>query len=152
MIAWFAKNSVAANLLMAVIIMAGLLTIQTELEMEVFPSSEPDRINVSVALRGATPEDVELGIATRIEEAVSDLEGIDTITSQSREGGTRVTIELEDGYDPRDMLDDIKGRVDAINGFPVDMEKPIISLAMRRFSVITLALAGVQSQEEIAQF
>jgi len=152
MIAWFAKNSVAANLLMAVIIMAGLLTIQTELEMEVFPSSEPDRINVSVALRGATPEDVELGIATRIEEAVSDLEGIDTITSQSREGGTRVTIELEDGYDPRDMLDDIKGRVDAINGFPVDMEKPIISLAMRRFSVITVALAGVQSQEEIAQF
>ncbi|HSG61443.1 MAG TPA: efflux RND transporter permease subunit [Pseudomonadales bacterium] len=152
MIAWFAKNSVAANLLMAVIIMAGLLTIQTELELEVFPSAEPDRINVSVALRGATPEDVELGIATRIEEAVSDLEGIDTITSQSREGGTRVTIELEDGYDPRNLLDDIKGRVDAINGFPIDMEKPIISLAMRSFSVITVAVAGTQSEDEIAQF
>lgn len=152
MIAWFAKNSVAANLLMACIVMAGILTIQTELKLEVFPSAEPDRINVSVALRGATPEDVELGIATRIEEAVSDLEGIDTITSQSREGGTRVTIELEDGYDPRDMLDDIKGRVDSINGFPVDMEKPIISLAMRRFSVITVALAGSQGEDEIAQF
>ncbi len=152
MIAWFAKNSVAANLLMACIVMSGILTIQTELELEIFPSAEPDTISVSVALRGATPEDVELGIATRIEESVSDLEGIDTITSQSREGGTRVTMELEDGYDPRNLLDDIKSRVDAINGFPADMEKPIISLAMRRFSVITVALAGSQSEDEIAQF
>lgn len=152
MIAWFAKNSVAANLLMAIIVMAGILSIKTELELEIFPSSEPQVINVSVALRGATPEDVELGIATRIEEAISDLEGVDMITSQSREGGTRISIELEDGYDPRDMLDDIKGRVDAINGFPVDMEKPIISLAIRRFSVITVAIAGPQQADEIAQF
>ncbi|MEY3017488.1 MAG: hypothetical protein RL336_623 [Pseudomonadota bacterium] len=152
MIAWFAKNSVAANLLMAVIVMAGILSIKTELELEIFPSSEPQVINVSVALRGATPEDVELGIATRIEEAISDLEGVDMITSQSREGGTRISIELEDGYDPRDMLDDVKGRVDAINGFPVEMEKPIISLAMRKFSVITVAIAGPQQADEIAQF
>jgi multidrug efflux pump subunit AcrB len=152
MIAWFARNSVAANLLMALIILGGFLSIKTELEMEVFPSIAPNQINISVALRAATPEDVELGVATRIEEALSDLEGIDTMTSISREGGTRVSLELLSDYDPRDMLDDVKSRVDAINGLPGDIEKPIISLAMRKFSVITVAIGGTQSQTELTEF
>jgi multidrug efflux pump subunit AcrB len=152
MIAWFARNSVAANLLMAVIILAGLLSIKTELELEVFPSTEPNMISINVGLRAATPEDVELGVATRIEEAVKDLEGIDTMTSISREGGTRVTLELLSDYDPREILDDVKGRVDAINGLPSDIEKPIVSLAMRKFSVITVAIAGNQSQTELTEF
>ena len=152
MIAWFARNSVAANLLMALIVLGGFLSIKTELEMEVFPSMTPNQINISVALRAATPEDVELGVATRIEEALSDLEGIDTMTSISREGGTRVSLELLSDYDPRDMLDDVKSRVDAINGLPGDIEKPIISLAMRKFSVITVAIGGTQSQTELTEF
>ena len=142
MIAWFARNPVAANLLMFGIIVGGLLTLKTELVLEVFPYSEPDTINISVPLRGATPEDVELGIATRIEEAVQDIEGIDRIISQSVEGSTSVTLELDNGYEPRVVLDDVKSRVDAINTFPADTENPVISLAARKRAVIDVVVAG----------
>ena len=107
MISWFARNSVAANLLMVTIIIGGILALRNGVRMEIFPNAEPDTVTVSVPLRGATPEDVELGVAVRIEEAVQDLEGIDRIRSVSREGSTSVNIEIEPAYDPRDLLDDI---------------------------------------------
>lgn len=152
MISWFARNSVAANLLMVSIILGGLIAITKGVRLEVFPPVEPDTINVTVPLRGATPEDVELGVAVRIEEAVQDLQGIDRIRSQSVEGSTRVQIEIDADYDARELLDDIKSRVDAINTFPADTEKPVISLALRRFDVISVVVAGDYSEEEIRLF
>jgi len=152
MISWFAKNSVAANLLMVSIIIGGVLALRDGVRLEVFPRSEPDTVTVSVPLRGATPEDVELGVAVRIEEAVQDLEGIDKITSSSVEGSTRVSIEIDSDYDPREILDDIKSRVDAINTFPADTEKPVISLSTRRFPVISVVVAGDFSESEIRIF
>jgi multidrug efflux pump subunit AcrB len=118
MIAWFARNDVAANLLLICVIIGGVYSLTMSLKMEVFPEVEPDIISVSVPLRGATPEDIELGVAIRIEEAVQDLEGIDKITSRSIEGSTSVSIEVDSDYDPRELLNDIKNRVDSINTFP----------------------------------
>ncbi len=152
MIAWFARNPVAANLLMVSIIMGGLLAVKTELTLEVFPDANPDTISIAVPLRGATPEDVELGVATRIEEAVQDIEGIDRMTSQSVEGSTSVQLELDSDYDPRDVLDDVKSRVDAINTFPADTEKPVISLAVRKRAVIDVVVAGELAEEELLGF
>jgi len=152
MIAWFARNSVAANLLMITIMIGGLLALRDGVRLEIFPFSDPDTVSVSVPLRGATPEDVELGVAIRIEEAVQDLEGIDKITSRSVEGGTRVSIEIDADYDPRELLDDIKSRVDSINTFPADTEKPIISLSTRFFAVISVVIAGDYSEDEIRIF
>jgi multidrug efflux pump subunit AcrB len=94
MISWFARNSVAANLLMVTIMIGGVLALNEGVRVEIFPVSDPDTVTVSVPLRGATPEDVELGVAVRIEEAVQDLEGVDKITSRSVEGSTRVWIEI----------------------------------------------------------
>ena len=137
---------------MVTIILGGLLAMKTELTLEVFPDAEPDTIRVSVPLRGATPEDVELGIATRIEEAVKDLEGVDKIISTSREGATSVLIEVDEDSDPREILDDVKSRVDAINTFPADAEKAVISLATRSFGVIDVVISGSHSEEEIINF
>ena len=142
MIAWFARNDVAANLLMVTVIMGGLYSLTSNLAFEVFPDSDPDVISVSVPLRGATPEDVELGVAMRIEEAVHELEGIDKITSLSVEGNTTVRIEVDASYDPRDLLNDIKNKVDSINTFPADTEKPVVSLASRKHPVIEVVVAG----------
>ena len=152
MISWFARNSVAANLLMITIMVGGFLALRDGVRLEIFPFSDPDTVSVSVPLRGATPEDVELGVAIRIEEAVQDLEGIDKITSRSVEGGTRVSIEIDSKYDPRELLDDIKSRVDSINTFPADTEKPIISLSTRFFPVISVVVAGDYSEDEIRIF
>ena len=152
MIAWFAKNHVAANLLLISIVLSGLFSVSTQIPLEVFPSFETDTISVSVSLRGSTPEDVEQGVAIRIEEAVQDLEGIKHITSRSSEGSASVTIELDNGYDPREMLADIKSRVDAINTFPVDAEKPIVALAERKREVIAVTIASDYGEKETREF
>lgn len=152
MIAWFARNHVAANLLMFTIIFTGVFSLFTQIPLEVFPSITPDKVNVKVSLPSATPEDVEQGVAIRIEEAVQDLEGIEKITSISSEGSASVTIEVDSGYDPREMLADIKSRVDAINTFPVEAEKPVVSLAERKREVMAVTVSAPYSEKEIREF
>ncbi len=151
MIAWFARNHVAANLLMFCIIGIGAYHLIAKIPLEVFPIFESDTISVRVTLRGSTPEDAELSVATRIEEALMDLEGVEEITSRSTEGGASVNIEVEQGYDPRQILDDVKNRVDAINTLPGEAERPIISLAMWKPDVIDVTIAGDVSEREIRQ-
>lgn len=152
MIAWFTKNHVAANLLLISILLAGLFSVSTQIPLEVFPSFEADRISVSVTLRGSTPEDVEKGVAIRIEEAVQDLEGIKRITSRSSEGSASVSIEVDTGYDPRELLADIKSRVDAINTFPVDAEKPVVALAQRTREVIAVTVSSEYGEKETLEY
>jgi multidrug efflux pump subunit AcrB len=152
MISWFARNSVAANLLMITIALGGIISLNSGVRLEIFPISDPDTVTVSVPLRGATPEDIELGVAVRIEEAVEDLEGIDKIRSISREGSTRVWMEIDPNYDPRELLDDIKNRIDSINTFPAETEKPVIALSQRMFPGISVVVAGDYSEDEIRMF
>jgi len=152
MISWFARNHVAANLLLISIICLGLFSVRSELPVEFFPQFDTDTVTVSVSLRGATPQDVEQSIAIRIEEALLDLEGIDKVISRSAEGSTTVTIELDDDYDDRDLLADIKARVDAINTFPVEAEKPVVSLQQFRNRVITVAVASPFGEHEVREY
>jgi len=140
-IKWFAQNSVVANLLMIMIVAAGVLTIPT-ITKEIFPEFSLDIISISVRYLGAAPEEVEEGVAIRIEEAIQDLEGIKQITSTSTEGVASVTVELDSGTDPREMLNDIKARVDAIETFPEQTEKPVISEITNRRQVIDVAVSG----------
>ncbi len=152
MISWFAKNDVAANLLMVALILGGILAFKFGARIETFPATDPNTVSVSVALRGATPEDMEQGVAQRIEESIADLEGVEKITSSSSEGRTSVTIEVDESYDPRDLLADIKSRVDSINTFPVEAEKPVVSLAQREFSVINVIINGEADEDEVRRY
>ncbi|MBU3001943.1 efflux RND transporter permease subunit [Paraglaciecola arctica] len=152
MIAWFARNHVAANLLMITILFAGIYSLTSRIPLEVFPSFETDTISVSVTLRGATPEDTELGVAILVEEAVQDLEGIEQIISVSSEGSARISIEIDSDYDARELLADIKSRVDAINNFPADAENPVVSLAQRTREVIAVTISGIYGEKEINEF
>jgi len=122
-IAWFANNSVAANLLMLSLIVGGLFTAVT-ITKEVQPRIETNYVTVSVPYRGATPRDVEEGVLIKIEEAIQDLEGVREITSTAREGSGSVTVEIEASYDITEALDNIKSRVDAIATFPAETEQP----------------------------
>ena len=149
MIAWFARNGVAANLLMAVILFAGIHAATTRIPLEVFPAFELDVINVTVPFRGATPADVEESVVTRIEEAIFDLDGIKELTSTAREGVARLSVEVEKGVEPRALLDDIKNRVDAIGTLPAEAERPVYSLATHRREVISVAVAGALSEREL---
>ena len=152
MIAWFARNDVAANLLLVTIVLLGLYSAYEKIAVEVFPSSDPDTISVSMVLRGSTPEDAELGIAARIEEALEGLEGVEKVQSRSSEGSSRTTIDVDADYDPRELLDEVKSRVDAINTFPAEAERPIIRLAQRQYGVISVIVAGPYAEDEIRMY
>ena len=100
-IAWFTRNGVAANLLMAAILLAGFLALKQSIPTEVFPEFELDIVTVTVPYRGSTPAEVEESVVIRIEEAIQDLEGIKKIDSLASEGSGTVSAEGEKGYNAR---------------------------------------------------
>ncbi len=140
-ISWFAQNGVAANLVMIVIVIAGLVTV-AGVKKEIFPEFATDMVRISVAYRGAAPEEVEEGVCVRIEEAIQDLDGIEQIRSMAAEGGGTVSVEILPGYDLRKALDDIKARVDAIDTFPEETEKPTVQEVTNRFQVMNVSISG----------
>ncbi len=152
MIEWFARNDVAANLLMCFILLAGVLSLRNCIPLEVFPSFTLDVVTVTVAQPGTTPTDIEQGVSIRIEEAVHDLEGIDKMVSESRENVATVSVFVEPGYDPRTLLGDVKGRVDAISTLPTDIEQPIIALGSHKREVITAVVHSEHSERELREY
>jgi len=141
MINWFARNGVAANLLMFIILLGGAASMMT-IKVELFPQFSFDTISVRVPFRGAAPAEVEEQIVKRIEEEIQDLDGIKEMKSTAIEGFGTVSVEVEKGYDVRKLLDDIKTRVDAINTFPPDSERPIIQENLIRREVLAISLRG----------
>jgi multidrug efflux pump subunit AcrB len=125
-IAWFAANHVAANLLMFFIIVAGIIS-SFSLRQQTTPEFELNNINVSVPYLGAAPQEVEEGVVLKIEEAIQDVKGITEISSRAREGIGRVTVEVSRDENLDDVLNEIKTRVDAISTFPALTEKPVYS-------------------------
>jgi multidrug efflux pump subunit AcrB len=140
-IAWFAENHVAANLLMGVLVIGGLLTLPWITQKEM-PDVEIEMITVSVEYRGAAPEEVEEGVCIRVEEELEGIEGIDKIRSTASEGRCVVVAELLSGADVNEALDDVKNRVDALDTLPEETEKPIISQVTLRRSVADIAVSG----------
>ncbi len=138
---WFAANPVTANLTLILVIAGGLLSI-ISIKQEVFPEISSDIIIVSVIYKGAAPQEIEEGVCIRIEEEIQSLEGIKRITSRASEGLGTVSIELLPGTDMSKMLDDVKARVDAIDTFPEETEKPVIQEVLNRRQVINVALSG----------
>ena len=147
-LAWFASNHVAANLLMLFIVAAGFLSI-FDTKMEVFPEFSLDMINISIPYRGASPDDVEEGVCVRIEEAIAGVDGIKRMTSTAAEGGGSTFIEVEEYTDATDVLDDVKAEVDTIITFPQETEKPIITEIKNRHKVISVVLHGDVSERTL---
>jgi multidrug efflux pump subunit AcrB len=147
-IGWFARNSVAANLAVILILAAGLLTLPTITQKQ-FPDVEVKVITISVPYLGAAPDEVERGVCMRVEESLDGVEGIEKIFSTANEGSCLVRVELLEGSDVAKALDDVKNRVDAIDTFPEETEKPIIAQVAVRRSVIDVAIAGQADERSL---
>ncbi len=145
---WLARNSVAANLLMLGIVLAGLMTIPRAM-VEVFPETSADRISITVPYPGASPEEVEQSICVRIEEAIWDVDGIQEILSTASEGAGSVMVEVRTDASPREVLDDIKVRIDAIDTFPQEAEQPIVKEVVLRSPVIDVAIHGPADERSL---
>ncbi len=140
-VSWFAENHVAANLLMILIIVAGVAT-GLRMKVEIFPEVSLDRISVTVEYPGASPSEVEEGVVKKIEDQVAGLSGIKEITSRAQEGMGTVVIEAVKDWDIKKLLDDVKASVDRITTFPEEAEKPVVQELTRQHRVISLAVYG----------
>jgi len=141
LIAWFVGNPVAANLLMMLLVLGGLISL-TQLKQEEFPEIDLGTVQVRVPYLGAAPEEVEVGVCIRIEEALEGAQSIYRMTSASSEGMCTVTLELESSADDIEALNDISGRIDAISTFPAETERPIVSLLTSRNQGLEIVIAG----------
>ncbi|MEM7246720.1 MAG: efflux RND transporter permease subunit [Acidobacteriota bacterium] len=151
MLAWFARNQVAANLLM-VLLLGGGYALFASMPVEVFPEIDPGVIKVTVPYPGATPGEVEEGICRRIEEAISGIEGIKRIQSSASEGSGIVTAELTDQADDREVLDDIEAAVSQIADFPPeDAEEVRIVDQDQVETVLRLALHGPADERTLRE-
>ena len=140
-IGWMAAHPVAANLLMGVLVIGGIL-FALGTKREVFPEIDMDMVTVVVAYPGASPQEVEEGVVLAIEDEISSLDGIKKINSISVEGLGTVMAELLTSANPDRTYNDIKSTVDRITSFPQDAERPVISLVTNRRQVLSLLVHG----------
>lgn len=148
LIAWFVQNGVAANLLIVVIMAGGLITLP-RLKEEVFPELESDSITVTVPYPGATPSEVEEAICMRVEEAVDGLADVKRIRSRAREGVGTVIVEMIENANRSKLLDEVKNRVDSIDTFPEDAEKPQVQEMVIRRQVVNVAVSGNADEKSL---
>ncbi|RAK01700.1 efflux RND transporter permease subunit [Aliidiomarina maris] len=140
-IAWFTRNTVAANLLMALIIIGGIMSVLT-IRKQMFPTVELNMITIQVPFPGAAPQEVEQGVIIRIEDALDNTQGIKNIRSTAREGLASISIEIENDYTVQEVMDEVRMRVDSITSFPAQIEPPNVYRTRQQRQVIWLSIYG----------
>lgn len=142
----FVRHKVAANVLMLVVILLGMLSL-TRMNVQFFPTFALDVISVRVVWTGASAEDVENGITTPLEERLKTVDNIKKLNSTSAQGVASITLELEDGTDPLMALDQVRQRVDEFRNLPKDAETPQISRVARYEPIARLLVRGPSVEE-----
>lgn len=150
-IAWFARNTVAANLLMLIIILVGIFSVFS-IKKQMFPDIEIKTISIQVPYLGAAPQEVEEGVIDKIEEALEDIEGLEQVTARAMEGMASVSIEVEDNYDVQEVMDEIKVQIDSISSFPEQIERPVIYRNKITNNVMWLSVHGEVSERTLKEF
>jgi len=140
-ISFFIRNTVWPTVLMFSIIGFGLISL-FQMRYSFFPETKPDTIMIQVVYPGASPDEVAEGVVLKIEEQLDGLEGVDRVTSVSRENFGTVTVEIIEGAAIEKVLTDVKNAVDRINSFPVDSEKPVIYEQKFRSRSLSVVLYG----------
>ena len=149
LIAYFAKNPVAGNLLMVILLVGGLLS-AIGLTAQVFPTMDPGTVSISVAYPGATPTEVEEGITRRVEEAVFGIDGVDRVISRASENLGSVTLELKDFVDADKVRDDAEAAVQQLIDFPPeDAEQPKVVRAETLSDVLTIVVSSELGEREL---
>jgi multidrug efflux pump subunit AcrB len=150
-IRWMAQNHVAANLLMLVFVVGGLV-LAPKVKQEIFPEVTLDWISVMVPYPGAGPEEVEEGILLKIEENLTGVDGVKQIQATAAEGFGTVMVEVQEGMDPDKVLRDVKSEVDRITTFPLDAEEPVVSKVLNRREVISVVVYGDLAERSLRQW
>ena len=117
----------------------------SKVRQEDFPEFSLDIVTITVPYPGASPEEVEKGVVLAVEEAISGIEGIKTITGEASENAGVVYFDLERGTDVDRAVSDVKNAVDAIRTFPQDAEEPTVSIIQSKREVLSVVVYGQQT-------
>ncbi len=150
LIAWFAHNPVAANLLMVGILLVGAIG-YANIEREAFPLTRANTVVVAAIWPGAAPQELEEQVVIRLEQAMSDLDHVEHIRSTVNEGAANIRIEADSSVDMAEFLNEVKLRVDAVNGLPRDLQPITVKLENRRQEMMRLAVHGDLSERELTR-
>ena len=147
-IAYFANNSVAANLMMVFIIVMGIVSFMF-IQRQMFPNVEVNYINIHAAYPGASPQEIEESILVKVEESIKDVTGIKKTVAHASRGSAHVSIEVDVNADIKRVLDDVKQRVDTLSNLPAGMEPINVYQVEWRQEVIEMGLVGDRPLEEL---
>lgn len=150
LIGWFARNHVAANLLMMILMLAGLFSVIT-IKKQVFPEIKLEQVTIRVPYLGAAPQEVESGVIDKIEESLRQVNGIKKLTSVANEGLATVIAEVETGYDIQEVMDEIKTQVGSISSLPEQTEKPVVYRTRFSSNVMWVSIYGSASEATLKE-
>ena len=151
MITWFLNNRVAANLLMFMIIAGGLLAVPG-IKKEVLPALAKEVIDITVSYPGGHPASIESTVCMPLEEAIHDLDNIETLNTRVTESACRLSLELTLNTDVARMLDKVKTRVDGLSTLPEQIEQLQVTQRVWRDRVISVAVFGSRDIRGLKQF
>lgn len=151
LVRWFAENNIAANLLMIFIFVGGL-TALGRINKEVNPSFRDDVVSISISYRGAGPKEVEQQICLRIEESLEGTEGMDKLTCTASSEFASARVEAVIGFPIERLLNSVKSRVEGINTFPEDVERPIIEEVIFKRDVASVSISGNMPERELKEY
>ncbi|EDP59626.1 efflux RND transporter permease subunit [Vibrio sp. AND4] len=148
LIAYFANNSVAANLMMVFIILMGIVSFLF-IQRQMFPNVEVNYINIRAAYPGASPQEIEESILVKVEESIKDVTGIKKAVATASRGSAYVSIEVDVNTDIKRVLDDVKQRVDTLSNLPAGMDPINVYQVEWRQDVVEMGLVGDRPLEEL---
>ena len=148
LLAWWAKNSVAANLLMLIALIGGVVG-YFSMQRENNPGAVFPGASISVAWPGASPQEIEEQIIVRIEEALSDLDGVDELEAVAREGSGSVYVSGLPSQEASAFIDEIKLRVDSINNMPREAYRPQVQRWQNSDQIAGFALHGQVERRDL---
>ncbi len=125
LIKYFIRYSNTADVAILLIMVVGGLSLMN-MTRSSFPRNESRIILVQCIYPGASPQEVENGVTTKIEDGLEGISGIKKITSTSRENAATITVETLAETDIEVALADVKNAVDRINSFPTGLETPVV--------------------------
>jgi multidrug efflux pump subunit AcrB len=138
---WFIRNPVAANLMMALILFLGVMTVFS-IRIEGFPRIPPESIEITTEYNGAPAEQVDELVTRKIEQALEGLEGVRSVTSRSGDSVSVVSVRRAGGQDLQSLLDKVRLRIDAVTGLPTNVRRPVIDAAGFDFPALYVNLHG----------
>ena len=138
---WFILNPVAANLIMLLIILAGVLTMLS-MRIEGFPKLPADAIQIDTVFVNAYAEQVDRQITQKIEKALEGLVGIKRIRSTSLDGISSIMVQRNEGHSLQRLQNDVSTRLDGIYNLPQAANKPVITRTDFDFQALIVQLYG----------